>query len=189
MHKIYFETIAEWENWLIENHERESELWLIFYKKHTNKSSLVYNDSVKIALCYGWIDSLIKSLDNESYARKFSIRKEKSNWSESNKKRAAELLEAGKMQKAGLHKVEAAKQNGMWDKIITPPKIDFSVPPDFQKALDENTNANIFFKSLPKTKQKEFLIWITMAKRLETRTKRIAESISLLSEKKRLGLK
>ena len=185
----YFETNNDWENWLESNYDKETELWFVYYKKHANKPGVNYEDSVKIALCYGWIDSLIKKLDEDSFARKFNPRKENSVWSESNKQRIAELIEAGKMKPAGLKLVEAARQNGNWDKIITPPKIDLSVPEDFEKALKNHPEATTYFDTLTKPHKKEFLMWIKTAKRTETREKRINESIKMLLEKKQLGLK
>lgn len=189
MNKLYFENIDEWEKWLAKNHAAETELWLIYYKKHTKKRSIPYNDSVKVALCYGWIDSLVKRIDEDCYARKFNPRKDKSVWSESNKKRIAELLKTGKMQKAGLAKVEAAKQNGNWEKIICPPAIEKGISADFQIELNKNPKAKIYFESLTKSQQNQFNIWVNMAKRTKTKQKRIKESITLLNNNKRLGLK
>ncbi len=185
----YFETNRDWENWLRENHEKESELWLVYYKKHTGKTSIAYENSVQTALCYGWIDSLIKKLDEDRFARKFSPRKEDSVWSESNKKRVEILMAAGKMKPAGMKLVEAAKQNGNWDKIILPPKIDLTIPEDFEAALKNVPQAEQFFEELPKSHKKQYLVWIKMAKRAETRERRIKKSVEMLLEKKKLGLK
>ena len=189
MKTIYFETNQEWEDWLEANHDKETELWFVYYKKHANKPDVNYEDSVKIALCYGWIDSLIKKLDEDSYARKFNPRKENSVWSESNKQRVGELLKAGKMKPAGLKLVEVAKQNGNWDKIITPPTIDMSVPEDLENAFKNNPQAAAYFDTLTKSHKREYLMWIKMAKRTETRERRIKQSIEMLLEKKKLGLK
>lgn len=189
MNTRYFKSDLEWENWLQQNHAKETELWLVYYKKHTGKPGIAYEDSVKTALCYGWIDSLIKKLDDDSYARKFSPRKENSLWSESNKKRIAELMKTGRMQAPGLKLVEAAKQKGNWDKVIVPPKIDLTVPEDFKAVLKKYPHAAQFFEELPKSHKKQYLIWIKMAKRTETRERRIKKSIEMLLEKKKLGLK
>jgi len=185
----YFETNREWENWLKENHDKETELWLVYYKKHTGKSSIAYEDSVKTALCYGWIDSLIKKLDEDSYARKFNPRKENSKWSESNKKRVEDLIAVGKMKPPGMRLVEAAKENGSWERIIVPPKIDLSVPDDFEKALKSVPEAKRYFESLPKSHKKQYLVWIKMAKRDETRQRRIKNSLEMLLNKQKPGLK
>ncbi len=185
----YFKSSEEWKNWLDTNYEKESELWLIYYKKHTKKASIPYEESVKLALAYGWIDSLIKKLDEDKYARKFSVRKANSFWSEINKKRINELIDANQMHPSGMKKVEAAKKNGWWDKVIVTPKLDYSVSIEFQAALNNNPKARSFFESLSKTQQKQFTLWINMAKRRETKQKRINESIQLLNNRKMPGLK
>jgi len=189
MNTLYFETNAAWETWLAENYDKQNELWLVYYKKHTGKTSIAYEDSVRTALCYGWIDSLIKKIDDESYARKFSPRKENSVWSESNKQRVHELLAAGKMKPSGMVLVDIAKKNGSWDKTIVPPKIDLSVPDDFEKALKSEPEAKRYFESLPKSHKKQYLVWIKMAKRYETRQGRIKKSLEMLLNKQKLGLK
>lgn len=185
----YFETDSSWENWLKENHSNENELWLVYYKKHTGKTGISYEDSVKTALCYGWIDGLVKRIDDECYARKFTPRNAKSQWSESNKKRIAELTKAGRMQAAGLKLVKAAKLNGNWDKVIVRPEIDLSLPPEFEEALKNNPNAAAYYQGLNERHQKEYLMWIKMAKRTETKQKRSRETIRLLESRQKLGLK
>ncbi len=189
MKKQFFETDQDWEKWLANNYNSENELWLIYYKKHTGKTGVSYEESVKTALCYGWIDGLLKKIDEDCYARKFTPRKEKSVWSESNKKRVKELLKEGRMKPAGLRLVEAAKQNGNWNKVITPPEIDLSLPPEFDTALQKYPQAADYFNSLSKRHQKEYLMWIKMAKREETRERRIEKSVEMLLEKRELGLK
>ena len=189
MNKLYFETNRDWENWLENNHNTENELWLIYYKKHTGKACISYEESVQTALCFGWIDSIIKKLDEDSYVRKFNPRNENSVWSESNKKRIVQLLEEGKMKPAGLRLVEAAKQNGNWDKVISRPEIDFTMPQEFTNALKMHPQAEDYFNSLSQRHQREYLIWIIMAKRDDTRERRIEKSLEMLLEKRKLGLK
>jgi len=99
---LYLKNRDEWRRWLEKNHKREPEIWLIYYKKHTKKSSIPYNDAVEEALCFGWIDSTVKGIDGEKYAQRFSPRKPKSNWSEPNKERIERLIKEGKMTPAGL---------------------------------------------------------------------------------------
>lgn len=189
MKKKYFETKLAWENWLADNYNKETELWLVYYKNHTGRACVTYEDSVRIALCYGWIDGLVKRLDEQKYARKFTPRNKKSMWSESNKKRVAELIKAGRMQAAGLKLVEAAKKNGNWDKVIQPPKINTTPSAEFKLALGENPEAKVFFESLAVKHKNQFIIWINMAKRDETRNKRIIKSVEMLASKQKLGLK
>ncbi len=178
-----------WRNWLAVNHDQETEVWLVYYKKGTGMPCVAYGASVEEALCFGWVDSLIKSLDEESYARKFTPRKEDSNWSDSNKKRVEKMIAQGLMTEHGLRLVEAAKENGRWHTPESKPELTFTMLPEFAAALRENEQAAAFFDSLSATDQKQFLGWMEMAKRPETRAKRIAESIRLLAVGKKLGLK
>ncbi|OGK25341.1 hypothetical protein A3C25_06180 [Candidatus Roizmanbacteria bacterium RIFCSPHIGHO2_02_FULL_38_11] len=99
---LYIKNREEWRRWLEKNHKKEPEIWLVYYKKHTKKSSIPYNDAVEEALCFGWIDSTVKGIDGEKYAQRFSPRKPKSNWSEPNKERIERLIKEGKMTPAGL---------------------------------------------------------------------------------------
>lgn len=99
---LYVKKRGEWRKWLEKNHQKESEIWLVYYKKHTKKPSIPYNDAVEEALCFGWIDSSEKRIDKERYAQRFTPRKPKSNWSESNKERVRKLIVQGKMTPAGL---------------------------------------------------------------------------------------
>ncbi|WP_346855859.1 YdeI/OmpD-associated family protein [uncultured Draconibacterium sp.] len=189
MKKHSFSNTQEWEQWLQNFHSTESELWLVYYKKHTEKPCISYDDSVKTALCYGWIDGLVKRIDDECYARKFTPRNPKSLWSESNKKRVAELLKEGKMEPAGLKLIEAAKKNGNWEKVVQPPEIDTTLSAEFKSALSKNAEAKTFFESLAGNHKNQFNMWINLAKRIETKQKRIRESIRLLESKQKLGLK
>lgn len=99
---LYVTNRDEWRAWLSENHGSEKEIWLVYYKKHTRKPTIPYDDAVEEALCFGWIDGIEKRMDEERYAQRFTPRKAKSNWSESNKRRVKKLLEQGKMTEAGL---------------------------------------------------------------------------------------
>ena len=188
MDKLYLKDAAEWREWLAQFHDREKEIWLVFYKKDSKKSGIGYEQAVEEALCFGWIDSLIKSLDAESYAHKFTPRKENSVWSESNKRRVKKLIEEGKMTDIGLAKVEAAKKLGWWDKDNRP-AISLDMPPEFKQALNANKKARANFNKLAATYQNHYIIWIGMAKRTETRERRIVESIALLEKGQKLGLK
>jgi uncharacterized protein YdeI (YjbR/CyaY-like superfamily) len=189
MKTIYFETIDDWRAWLEENHQIESEVWLIFNKKETGLPSIPYGEAVEQALCFGWVDSLIKKLDETQYVRKFTPRKLDSKWSALNVKRVERMIEAGWMTPHGLRLVEAAKKSGKWDKPEQKPKLDFPIQPEFRDALIENPKAKKTFDSLAPTYQKQYLTWIGIAKRPATRSKRIIESIKLLSKGEKLGLK
>ena len=109
---LYITNRVDWRAWLERNNDTEKEVWLIYYKKHTGKPRIPYDDAVEEALCFGWIDSTVKRVDDEKFAQKFTPRKNKSNWSDLNKKRAKKMIREGRMTKAGLTKIEEAKRNG-----------------------------------------------------------------------------
>lgn len=189
MNKIAVANRAEWRKWLSENHDKEQEVWLVYYKKGTGKSSIGYGASVEEALCFGWVDSLIKKLDEDRYVRKFTPRRSGSKWSASNKKRVEKMLKAGLMTEYGMQKVEAAQQDGSWDEPDQRPELTFAMLPEFEQALIVNMKAREAFYSLSATHQKQYLGWIEVAKRPDTRERRIAESIRLLEQGKKLGLR
>ena len=189
MKKLYIKDRAEWRKWLSENHNKETEIWLIYYKKGTGKASIGYGASVEEALCFGWIDSIIKKMDEEKYVRKFTPRRDGSNWSVSNKKRVEKLLKKGLMTEHGMQMVEAAKRKGNWDKLEPKPKLRYEMLPEFTEALNKSEKAQETFDNLSTTNKKQYIGWIEIAKRPETRERRIAESINLLEQGKRLGLK
>jgi uncharacterized protein YdeI (YjbR/CyaY-like superfamily) len=113
---LYVKQRQDWREWLAKNHDKELQgVWLVYYKQHTGKPTLEYNETVEEALCFGWVDILIKKIDEERFARKFTPRKPKSNWSESNRNRVASLMDAGLMAPPGIACVEAAKAAGLWN--------------------------------------------------------------------------
>jgi uncharacterized protein YdeI (YjbR/CyaY-like superfamily) len=188
MKQLYVKTRYEWRQWLFKHHQIETEVWLVFFKKATGTPTIAYESAVEEALCFGWIDSIIKKLDDEKYARKFTPRKPNSRWSDLNKKRVKKMLGQGRMTKFGLAKVQQAKQDGLWNK---PDRLSvaFDIPEEFAHALKQNKKAQEFFDQLASTFQKQYIGWITLAKRKETRAKRTKESIALLSRGAKLGLK
>jgi len=108
-------TRSAWRAWLQKHHATADELWLILFKKHTGKAGLVYEDAVREALCFGWIDGILKRIDDEKHTIRFSPRRKNSVWSATNKKRVAKVIAEGRMTEAGLAKVKEAKRNGQWD--------------------------------------------------------------------------
>lgn len=178
-----------WRAWLTANHDRENEIWLIYYKKETGISSISYDETLDEALCFGWVDSLIKKIDEQRYARKFTPRSDESKWSKVNIKRVEQLIQDGLMTEHGLIKVNAAKRSGSWDAPVQKPKLNFEMPAEFAEALKNNPQAERTFNSIAPTHQKQYLGWIITAKRPETREKRIIEAIQLLAEGKILGLR
>lgn len=188
MNTLYVTTSEQWREWLEANYNKVQELWLIFYKKDSGVPSLDYETAVEDALCYGWIDSIIIKIDEQKYARKFTPRNANSKWSDLNKKRIANVIKDGRMTEIGMAKIEAAKRNGSWDKVDRP-DINLEISPEFKLALNKNKKAQENFNHFAWTYQKPFIIWISMAKRDETKQKRIAESIKLLEKGEKLGLK
>lgn len=164
---------AEWRQWLEENHDSEDAVWLIVYKKSSKTPNLNWGESVDEALCFGWIDSTKRSLDEERYTQYFTKRKPKSNWSKVNKKKVEELNAKGLMNEAGLKSVEVAKQNGSWTLLDSVEAL--IVPVDLENELMKYTKANDYFLSLSKSIRKGLLYWVVSAKRPETRYKRIAD--------------
>jgi uncharacterized protein YdeI (YjbR/CyaY-like superfamily) len=115
---LYVTDRESWRAWLRQNHDRNKEVWLIYYRKHAGKPSILYDDSVEEALCFGWVDSVIKKIDDEKFARKFTPRTSRSRWSEANKKRVEKMIKEGRMTKTGLAIVSDAKDSGQWFKTV-----------------------------------------------------------------------
>jgi len=189
MKRLYVKTKTEWRKWLQKNYDKVGEEWLIFYKKGTGKPSIDYEVAVEEALCFGWIDSLVKRIDEEKYARKFTPRKDKSVWSESNKKRVKKVIKEGRMTEFGMEKITAAKKSGAWNKKIEAPKISYEVPKDFISVLNKNKKAKNNFDKFSPSDKKRYYMWINIAKKNETRKKRIKESILFLLKEEKLGMK
>jgi uncharacterized protein YdeI (YjbR/CyaY-like superfamily) len=171
----------QWRTWLTKHHTSSPGVWLVFYKTHTGVKSIPYEDTVREALCFGWIDSLIKRLDDNRYALKVTPRQPTSKWSDINRKRWVELKAAGLLTSAGL----AAPTNNTYG----PRPVIPDLPVYIAKALRANSRALKFFRELAPTYRRDFVVWIHTAKRPETREKRIRESIRLLAAGKKLGLK
>lgn len=178
----------DWRAWLEENHATEKEIWLLHYKKHAGKPGIPYEDAVEEALCFGWIDGIMRRIDEEKYALRYSPRKSGSIWSETNKKRAERMIEQGRMTDAGLAKIKEAKKNGEWHKA-TLREDTTNIPLDLKKALEANEKARHNFESLAPSYKKQFIWWITNAKMHETRRRRIQKIVRLAEENKKPGMK
>lgn len=176
MEKLLFANRDEWRKWLEKNHETISEVWLIYYKKGTSGQSIKYEQAVEEALCFGWIDSQVKKLDEERYMQRYTPRKEDSNWSQSNKKRVSKMIKQGLMTPAGLEKIEIAKRNGSWYRLDDI-EMDLLVPEDLENALADNPLALENFENYAPSHKKQYLWWLKSAKREETRQKRISEIV------------
>lgn len=182
---IYHKNRNSWRQWLQKNHSIAKGIWFVYYKKHTGKPSVSYIESVEEALCFGWIDSTKKRLDNERYVHKFTPRKEKSNWSETNKKLVKKLIENKKMTEAGMKKVIAAKQNGEWDKE-EPDINNFSFSADILTVFKSNKIAYDNFNSLTNKQKAQYPAWIMSAKKKETQMNRLNKLIRELEKGNKL---
>lgn len=186
--RLHFSNRNAWRAWLENNYATKKEIWLIYYKKHAGKTSIPYEDSVEEALCFGWIDGVIKRIDDEKCARKFIPRRSRSRWSESNKKRAERMISEGRMMEAGMAKVDEAKKSGEWFKSHVVPK-NLLIPAFIEEALTKNKKAGENFNKLAESYKKLYVRWISSAKREETRLRRLEEAIDLLEHNKKLGLR
>jgi uncharacterized protein YdeI (YjbR/CyaY-like superfamily) len=185
---LHCKNIEQWRDWLQRHHNTREAVWLVFYRRESHQRSLDYESVLEEALCHGWIDSLIKKIDEFRYARKFTPRKKVSNWSEKNKERVAGLIEAGRMTGAGLAVVDAAKANGCWDKPDRPGWVT-CMPELLQAALAKNRKALRAFEQLSSSGRREYITWIAIAKRTDTIEKRVKETVKMLTRGKKLGLR
>lgn len=179
---IYASSRQEWRQWLRENHSTCIGIWLIYYKVKSGKPSVKYSEAVKEALCFGWIDSKVKSLDALTYMQIFTPRKPKSVWSKLNKQYIEELTEQGLMTEAGLIKIEAAKLDGSWTSLDAIEAL--IIPDDLQLALQANEIAFQNFQAFSNTSKKNILLWVTSARRLETRLNRIEQTVNAAAQNK-----
>ncbi len=181
----------QWRQWLEKNHTTSPGVWLIYYKKESGRSRMSYAESVEEALCFGWIDSLPRKLDEHRSMLKFTPRKPKSVWSQLNKTRIEKLVQEGLMMPAGLAAIERGKQNGSWETLTASDDAaaNNTVPEDLQKLFAKNKKAAAHFSNFPQSIRKQFLSWIDSAKRPETRTARLKQTILMAAANKKPGLK
>jgi uncharacterized protein YdeI (YjbR/CyaY-like superfamily) len=174
------ESVGEWRAWLEQNHTRRQGIWLITYKKASGKPHLSYEESVQEALCFGWIDAKGNKLDEERTMLWFAPRKPRTGWSAPNKRRIEVLIADGRMAPAGLAKIEAAKQDGSWTALDAVEALE--IPPDLRDALAANPTAQGYFDAFPRSAKRAILVWISQAKKAETRANRVAETVRLAAE-------
>jgi uncharacterized protein YdeI (YjbR/CyaY-like superfamily) len=189
---LHFINGNDWRNWLCENHSAHKEVWLIFYKN--KKPTITYESSVEEALCFGWIDSIIKKIDEEKYARKYTPRTNTLKWSASNIKRIRKLIAEGKMEEAGYSKLDKTLYDPIKKVILIAEepeqKAKELVVPDFIIAFFGNYPIALQnFKALAPSHKKQYVLWINNAKTEPTIQKRLNEAVNLLNENKKLGLK
>ena len=177
---FYPKTRQEWRDWLIENHDKKQSVWLQYYKKKSAFPTVEYGDAVEEALCFGWIDSKSKPIDDEKFMQFFSKRKPNSVWSKVNKEKIERLIQQGLMTQAGYDVIEKAKQNGSW--TILDEAEALIIPPDLEEAFAQKPNAKDYFLNLSRSDKRNILQWLVLAKRTETRQNRINEIVSLAAD-------
>ncbi|MDE3261102.1 MAG: YdeI/OmpD-associated family protein [Acidobacteriota bacterium] len=179
-----------WRRWLEANHAAVPEVWVVFYKKHAlrpGRPTLTYGQAVEQAICFGWIDGLKRRIDDERYTHRFTPRKPDSRWSESNRERLARMRSQGLMAPPGEASVEASIRSGAWDKPARAAPVE--APAELLAALESDTDARAGWATQTRAQQRRYEVWIGMAKRDETRARRLAESLAKLRRGEKLGMR
>ena len=174
---LYFKNASEWRAWLHENHTSHKAVYLIFYKVAHEAESMRWEEAVKVAICYGWIDSTVKKLDEDRRQQLFTPRKDKSVWSKLNKTYIEDLIATNLMHESGFKKIETARKNGSWESLDAVENLEISQ--DLQIAFNNNPIAFSNYENFSKSYRKSYLYWLNQAKREETRQNRIAQIIDL----------
>jgi uncharacterized protein YdeI (YjbR/CyaY-like superfamily) len=183
---LYVKDREEWRRWLQEHYASESEVWLIYPKAHTGTQRIPYDDAVEEALCFGWIDSNVQTIDDEKYAQKFTPRRTTSKWSALNRQRARRMIAEGKMTEAGFALLPDLSQP---DEEANPARAFVALPADVEAALRANPPAWENYSRFTERYQQICLGWITHAKKEETRLKRIQEFVELTAKNQKIGMK
>ena len=180
---FYPKNRKEWREWLQTNHDKKHSIWLIYYKKKANVPTVQYSEAVDEALCFGWIDSKAKPIDAEKFMQFFCPRKEKSVWSKINKEKVDRLIKEGLMTNAGFEIIEKGKQNGSW--TILDGAEALIIPNDLEDEFQKKPNSKDYFLGLSRSDKRNILQWLVLAKRPETRQKRINEIVDLAEQKQK----
>ena len=175
--ELYFKTDTEWRDWLHENYNEYKGIYLIFYKVENKEASMRWEEAVKVALCYGWIDSTVKSLGNGKRRQYFTPRKTKSVWSALNKRYIKELTASNLIHQSGKVSIEIAKENNSWTALDDVE--NEVIPTELQEAFNKNKTAFTNYKNFATSYRKGYLYWLNSAKREITRQKRTEEIIRL----------
>jgi uncharacterized protein YdeI (YjbR/CyaY-like superfamily) len=179
----YFNNTKEWREWLHENHATSKGICLIFYKVGSELESMRWEEAVQVTICFGWIDSTVKKIDEERRKQVFSPRKDKSVWSKLNKTYIEKLLKENLVHESGLAKIEIAKQNGSWTSLDAVE--DLMMPDDLELAFEQNETAFENYQNFSRSYRKSYLYWLNQAKRAETRNYRITQIINLCHQNKK----
>ncbi len=176
----FFTSPAEFRDWLKQHHTTEIELWIGFYKKESGKSGITYREALDEALCFGWIDGIVKSVDGVSYTQRFTPRKARSSWSKINREHIKRLTKLGKMMPAGLEQVLLAKKDGRWKLAYDSPST-MTVPADFLRAVKKDKKAYACFKTLNRSNLYAIGYRLQTAKTPETRSRRLKALLAALA--------
>ena len=178
---VEFESMSQWDKWLAKNYSRSEGIWIRFFKKASDVSSMTTSDALDVALCYGWITGQAKPYDEKSWLGRLVPRRPKSIWSKINTKRAVTLITQGRMKSAGLKQVEEAKRDGRWDRAYSPPS-SVKLPEDFIRALRKNKEAEAFFKTLNRANIYSVAFRLENAKNEESRSMKIRQMIKMFEK-------
>lgn len=176
----YFKNDREWRAWLHENHDKSKGVQLVFYRVGSENESMRWEEAVQVAICYGWIDSTVRRIDEDKRKQFFCPRKDKSVWSKVNKNYIEQLTKKGLMHESGLQKIETAKKNGSWESLDHVE--NHVLPTDLEKAFKENKKAYENYQNFSPSYRKSYLYWLNQAKREETRATRIETIIDLCAQ-------
>jgi len=179
----YFKNAEEWREWLNENHDKSTGVFLIFYKVSSEIESMRWEEAVQVAICYGWIDSTVKKIDNDRRKQVFSPRKDKSVWSKLNKTYSEKLIKENLIHESGLAKIEIAKNNGSWNSLDEVEEL--IVPKDLELAFKQNKIALDNYLNFSPSYRKSYLYWLNQAKREATRNNRITQIIHYCNQNKK----
>lgn len=190
---LSFRSGTEWRKWLVRNHKRPGGVWLAICKKNSKTKGLRYIEALEEALCFGWIDGKMKSVDEDRFILWFCPRRKGSIWSESNKQRIRKLTNLGKMAPPGIFAVKRAKHDGSWKMLSSNRLFDSSiekgyVPVDFEKSLQESDDAWANFIDMAPSYRRQYVYWIESAKLPQTRTKRILRAVDRISRDIKPGI-
>lgn len=183
---IAFATAQEWRKWLEMNHDTSLGVWVKIAKKASGIETVTYQKALEDALCFGWIDGQKRSWDDQYFIQKFTPRTKRSIWSKRNQGIVAKLIQEGRMRAGGQREIDAAKQDGRWERAYDSPK-DMKVPDDFLQALAKNVKAEQFFKTLNKTNTFAIAWRLATAKKPETRQRRLEQLIEMLGREEKLN--
>jgi len=179
----YPKSLTDWKNWLEKNHQSKQSVWLLFYNQNSKNETISWSDTVDVALCFGWIDSKKQTIDEFSYRQFYSKRKPNSTWSKINKQKVQQLIANNQMTPAGYTSIETAKQNGSWS--ILDEVEELIIPNDLEKAFEKHNGSKDYFLNLSKSIKKLMLTSIVLAKRPETRQKRVVKIAELAGQNKK----